>query len=220
MSFLKTLYDANGPIFTIVFLLLFVGGLALVIWRLLLNLSVRTDLPTFLGRLEEELTNGGIQGALEFCQAEPSLAPQIFATALQTHRQGKVATRSAIGNLIELDLLPRLNFLLPVILLLAKLAPMLGLLGTVVGMILAFGKIAGQTKVDPSALANDIGMALYTTAEGLLLAVPLILAYTLFREYVTKVELDLQRAAQAALNLLPHLARFPQGGGRDGDTSV
>lgn len=210
MNFLKTLWYANGPIFTFVFAMLFVGGAALIIWRLLLNLSVRTDLPTFLAQLEEVLANGGIKGALEFCQSSPSLAPQIFATALQTYPQGKVATRTAIGNLIELDLVPRLNRLLAIMLLLAKLAPMLGLLGTVVGMILAFGKIAGQTKVDPSALANDIGMALYTTAEGLLLAVPLILAYTLFREYVSKVELDLQRAAHAALSLLPHLSRFPQ----------
>ncbi|MCL6502932.1 MAG: MotA/TolQ/ExbB proton channel family protein [Pirellulales bacterium] len=210
MNFLNQLWAANGPVFTFVFLMLFVGGAALVIWRVLLNLSVRTDLPPFLSRLEEALTQGGIQAALELCQQESGLAPQIFATALQTHRLGKVATRTAISNLIELDLLPRVNRLLPLILLLAKLAPMLGLLGTVVGMILAFGKIAGQTKVDPSALANDIGMALYTTAEGLLLAVPLILAYTLFREYVSKVELDLQRAAQVALSMLPQLSRFPQ----------
>lgn len=210
MTFLKTLWYANGPVFTFVFLALFLTGVTLVIWRILLNLSVRTDLAVFLNRLEEELTQRGIAGALEYCQAEPSLAPQIFATALQTHHLGKVATRTAIGNLIELDLIPRLNRLLPIILLLAKLAPMLGLLGTVVGMILAFGKIAGQTKVDPSALANDIGMALYTTAEGLLLAVPLILAYTLFREYVAKAEMDLQRAAHAALSLLPHLSRFQQ----------
>jgi biopolymer transport protein ExbB len=87
----------------------------------------------------------------------------------------------------------------------AKLAPMLGLLGTVWGMIMAFGKIAGETKVEPSALANDIGMALFTTAEGLIIAIPLIFAYTMFRERVNRFELDLQRAAQAALNLVPRV---------------
>jgi biopolymer transport protein ExbB len=83
---------------------------------------------------------------------------------------------------------------------------MVGLLGTVSGMIKAFSKIAGNTKVDPSALAGDIGMALFTTAEGLIIAIPLIFAYSLFRERVNRFELDLQRAAQAALNLLPALA--------------
>jgi biopolymer transport protein ExbB len=82
---------------------------------------------------------------------------------------------------------------------------MLGLLGTVWGMILAFGKIAGATKVEPSALAQDIGMALFTTAEGLLIAIPLIFAYTMFRERVSRFELDMQRAAAAAMNLVPKL---------------
>jgi biopolymer transport protein ExbB len=106
-----------------------------------------------------------------------------------------------------LEIVPELNFLLPLMLVLAKLAPMVGLLGTVSGMIMAFNKIAGATKVDPSALANDIGMALFTTAEGLIIAIPLVFAYSMFRERVNRFELDLQRAAQEALTLLPLASR-------------
>jgi len=133
--------------------------------------------------------------------------PKVFASALETCKQGKVATRNAIANLIELEIVPDLNFLLPLILVLAKLAPMIGLLGTVTGMIRAFEKIAGATKVEPSALSGDIGMALFTTAEGLIIAIPLIFAYTLLRERVKRFEIDLQRAAQAAINMLPRLAQ-------------
>jgi len=90
----------------------------------------------------------------------------------------------------------------------AKLAPMFGLLGTVWGMIMAFGKIASATtKVEPAALANDIGMALFTTAEGLLIAIPLIFAYTMLRERIGRFELDLKRASEAAMDLMPMMTK-------------
>ena len=202
---LTQIIDANGPLFLVAFSLLSLASLTVVVWRMWLNHNAKTDLADFLSRLEEELPKGGVEGALKLCEEEPGIVPKLFATALQTGPQGKVATRDAIGNLIELEIIPDLNFLLPIMLVFSKLAPMLGLLGTVWGMILAFGKIAGATKVEPSALANDIGMALFTTAEGLLIAIPLIFFYTMFRERVARFELDLQRAAQAAMNLVPQL---------------
>jgi biopolymer transport protein ExbB len=202
---LRQIVEANGIFFTIVFSLTFLAAATVVVWRLLLNHYSKTDLPDFLSRLEEELPRGGVAGAMKLCEEEPGVVPKIFTTALQTGPQGKVATREAIANLIELEIIPDLNFLLPLVLVFAKLSPMLGLLGTVWGMILAFGKIAGATKVEPSALANDIGMALFTTAEGLLIAIPLIFIYSMFRERVHRFELDLQRGAQAALNLVSRI---------------
>jgi len=205
MMSLKQIIDANGPVFLVLFSLLSLASVTIIVWKLWLNHNAKTDLADFLARLEDELARGGVPGAIQMCEGEPGLAPKLFVTALQTGGQGKVATRDAITNLVELELLPDLNFLLPLMLVFAKLAPMLGLLGTVWGMIMAFGKIAGETKVEPSALANDIGMALFTTAEGLIIAIPLIFAYTMFRERVNRFELDLQRAAQAALNLVPRV---------------
>jgi biopolymer transport protein ExbB len=194
---------ANGPLFTTLFIVLSLASVTVIVWRLWLNHGAKTDLTEFLENLQEEMGKGGRSAAMVFCEEEPGIIPKLFATALQTCEQGKVATRNAMANLIELEILPDLNFLLPLILVFTKLAPMLGLLGTVWGMILAFGKIAGATKVNPSDLANDIGMALYTTAEGLLIAIPLIFIYTMLRERVNRFELDLQRASQAAMNMLP-----------------
>jgi biopolymer transport protein ExbB len=204
---LSHIYEANGFAFSLIFTLLFLASVTVVVWRLWLNHNATTDLPEFLGRLEQELDHGGVKGALQLCDQEPGIIPKLFTTVLQTGHQGKVATRSAMANLIELEIIPDLNFLLPLLLVFAKLAPMLGLLGTVWGMILAFEKIAGATKVEPSALSNDIGMALFTTAEGLLIAIPLIFAYTMLRERVNRFELELQKAAQAAMNLLPRLPK-------------
>jgi biopolymer transport protein ExbB len=203
----QRIIEANGPVFLIVFGLLSLASLTVIIWRLWLNYNAKTDLGEFLERLKERLSQPeGRKAAMELCEDEPGVIPKVFTTALQTCDQGRVATRNAIANLVELELIPDLNFLLPLMLVFAKLAPMVGLLGTVSGMIMAFGKIAGATKVNPSDLAGDIGMALFTTAEGLIIAIPLIFAYSMFRERVNRFELDLQRAAQAALNLLPALA--------------
>lgn len=197
--------QSNGPIFTVLFLSLSLASATLVIWRWWLNHNAHTDLVDFLARLNQALTQDGMEGAALLCDQEPGIVPKLFATVLQTGHQGKVATRNAMANLIELEIIPDLNFLLPQILVFAKTAPMLGLLGTVWGMIMAFEKIASATKVNPSDLSKDIGMALFTTAEGLIIAIPLIFAYTMFRERVSRFELELQRAAQAAMDLLPNL---------------
>ncbi len=204
---LQHIIEANGPVFLTVFGLLSLASLTIVIWRLWLNINAKTDLAEFINRLKEELGQGGRQAALELCEDEPGVVPKVFATTLRTCDQGRVATRNAVGNLVELEILPGLNFLLPLIVVLAKLSPMVGLLGTVSGMIMAFSKIAGATKVNPSDLASDIGMALFTTAEGLIIAIPLIFAYSMFRERVNRFELDLQRAAQAAMEMLPAMTR-------------
>jgi len=202
----QRIIEANGPVFLIVFGVLSLASLTIIVWRIWLNFNAKTDLGDFVARLKETLDNDGRGAALDLCEAEPGIVPKLFTSALQTSDRGKVATRNAIADLIELEIVPDLNFLLPHMLVFSKLAPMIGLLGTVSGMIMAFGKIAGATKVDPSALSSDIGMALFTTAEGLIIAIPLIYAYTMFRERVNRFELELQQAAQAALNLLPAMS--------------
>ena len=204
-----SIIEANGPFFLTVFAILFLTSFLLIFWRWLLNRSAKTDLADFRHRLKEELTAGRRDEALELCEEETGVVAKVFKTALETSPQGKVATRNAMADKIELEIIPDLNFLLPWILVLAKLAPMIGLLGTVWGMIRAFGKIASELNPVPGDLAGEIGMALFTTAEGLMIAIPLIFAYTMFRERVNRFEVDLQRAAQAAMRIYPLMAAEP-----------
>jgi biopolymer transport protein ExbB/TolQ len=69
-----------------------------------------------------------------------------------------------------------------------KSAPMLGLLGTVLGMMGAFAKLASDAKVDPAGLANDISLALITTCMGLMIAIPLIVVSNNITVRVRKME--------------------------------
>ncbi len=135
---------------------------------------------------------------------------KIFTTMLETGKQGRVAARNAIEKKIELELMPALNFLLPYILVLAKIAPMVGLLGTVIGMIGAFKKLDADVET-ADIVGGEIGMALFTTAEGLIIAIPTLFAYSYFRQQAQKMEVELEKAGYAALDLFPKIFKQPTG---------
>lgn len=206
---LVEIIKANGIFFTLVFSLASLVSVTLVVWKIFKNMHANVDFDKFISQLEQELEAGGGKQAFEYCDRlsveTHQVMPKLFAAAFRHGHQGMIAARDAMADTLETEIMPSLHSLLPHILLLAKVAPMLGLLGTVVGMIQAFGKMAGQTRINPQDLSSDIGMALYTTAEGLFIAIPLIFAYTLFLERVRRFEVDLQRGSQVALRMLPRV---------------
>lgn len=213
---LMDIYQANGPVFTIVFASLSSISIYLVAWRVIKNFRAHANVDEFLGDLEERLKESGPQEAYQWCKQEAerhqdAVVPRVFLAAFEDGHRGKAAARDAMEDRIETDLVPNLQQKLPAILLFAKVSPMVGLLGTVAGMISAFQTIAGATKVNPSELADDIGMALFTTAEGLIIAIPLIFAYSIFRERVNRYEIELQKGTHAALKLLPLIHQKTRG---------
>jgi biopolymer transport protein ExbB len=96
----------------------------------------------------------------------------------------------------------------------AAIAPLLGLFGTVVGMIEIFGSQAptlGSTSANPQQLAHGISVALYNTAFGLIIAIPALMFYRYFRGRVDEFQLTMEVAAD---RMLPHLLRFTVRGER------
>ena len=87
----------------------------------------------------------------------------------------------------------------------AAAAPLLGLLGTVIGMIEIFGSQGATTGADPQQLAHGISVALYNTAFALMIAIPSLMFYRYFRGRVDEYVLDLEQAAE---RMVPHLMRF------------
>src|SRR5205085_1163850 len=119
-----------------------ITALALVIWRILLNVNAKTNMNEFLPLFQEKLEKEGVEGALRFCRSRPDIIPRrLFVAGLETAKQGMTAMRRAMANVVELEILPDLNFLLAPILAIAKIATMLGLLGTVISMIGTFSAI-------------------------------------------------------------------------------
>ena len=182
-------------------LLMSAVGVTLVIWRLLLNLNAATNMNEFLPVFQEKLEREGLDGALRFCRTRTDIIPRrLYVSGLETAKQGTAAMRRAMANTIELEILPDLNFLLPPILAIAKVATMVGLLGTVISMIGTFQDI--QTSSDPKAYSGAIGLALFATALGLITAIPLVFAHVLFRAWVSHFEVRMKSAAQKLLVLI------------------
>ncbi len=179
-----------------------IAALTLVIWRLLLNLNAKTNMNEFLPLFQDRLEKDGIDGALRLCLNRPDVIPRrLYAAGLETSKQGLAAMRRAMANVIELEILPDLNFLLPTILAIAKIATMVGLLGTVISMIGTFQKIQ-ESKGDTMASSSAIGLALFATALGLVTAIPLVFTHVLFKAWVARFEVKMKSAAQKLLVLV------------------
>jgi biopolymer transport protein ExbB len=194
--------------FAIPMLAMILVALTLVFWRVYLNLHANTDLNAFLPAFQDALAKGGVEGALKFCKAQTGMIPRkLYVAGLETSKQGLAAVRRAMGNVIELEILPELNFLLPSILAIAKIATMVGLLGTVISMIGTFSEIEElrRTKQDITSQSGAIGLALFATALGLVTAIPLVFAHVLFKAWIVNFETRMKNAAQKLTVLLQGL---------------
>jgi biopolymer transport protein ExbB len=179
-------------------------ALMLVIWRILLNWNAKTNLNEFLPAFQEKLEKEGIPGALAFCKSRSDIIPRrLYVAGLETSRQGLAAMRRAMANVIELEILPDLNFLLAPILAIAKIATMVGLFGTVISMIKTFNQLSQmQGNQGVAGQAGAIGLALFATALGLATAIPLVFAHVLCKDWVAKFEVRMKSAAQKLLILV------------------
>jgi biopolymer transport protein ExbB len=202
-------FVTNDWYFAIPMFLMSLTAATLVVWRLLLNVNSRTNLSTFLPEFQQRLQKEGTEGAVRFCRQQSGLIPRkLYVAGLETARQGTAAMRRAMANVIELEILPELNFLLPIILAIAKIATMVGLLGTVISMINTFSligeaqKAAQQGAEGVAGHAGAIGLALFATAMGLTTAIPLVFAHVLFKGWIANFEVRLKSSAQKLLLLI------------------
>ena len=157
----------------------------------------------FLPEFQQKLEREGVEGALRYCRTRTDIIPRrLFVAGLETSKQGLAAVRRAMANVIELEIMPDLNFLLPTILAIAKIATMVGLLGTVISMIGTFNEIQKSKGGDVGAQAGGIGLALFATAMGLVTAIPLVFTHVLFKAWVAQFEVRMKSAAQKLLVLL------------------
>jgi biopolymer transport protein ExbB len=156
-----------------------------------------------LTRVEEAARAGRLDEAMSIASETPGPTAAILLAGLRRIRQGTVRSGEidqAINTTgaIELGFLERGLVILATI---ANVAPLMGFLGTVAGMILAFGAIEAAGEVEPSLVAGGIKVALLTTAAGLLIAVPVNIAYNYFVTRVDALILDMEQGSQRILNL-------------------
>lgn len=187
--------------------LMIIVSFALVIWRYLLNLHANTKLERFLPELQQTLKSKGVKGAVSLCKQERGLIPSVlYVAGLEASDQGVAAMRRSMATAAELEVLPRLNFLLAPILAIAKIATMVGLLGTVISMINTFNKIGEATAKgsasNVTAQSGAIGLALFATALGLVTAIPLVFTHVMFKDWIHRFETKMKGASQKLIILV------------------
>ena len=195
-------------------------GITLVIWRHSAEHQRQHQHERFLPAFQEKLDKEGVEGraAASAARRTDIIPRRLFVAGLDMSKQGLAAMRRAMANVIELEILPDLNFLLPPILAIAKIATMVGLLGTVISMIGTFNAIGEAVKKGGSAAepGGAIGLALFATALGLVTAIPLVFAHVLFKAWVAKFEVSMKSAAQKLI-LLVQSHKPPRREADDGD---
>ncbi len=181
----------------------------MVAWRYLLNVSAKTRMDRFLPEFQSMLKRKGTKGAIALCRNEKGLIPNVlYVAGLEASEQGVAAMRRSMASAVELEILPRLNFLLAPILAIAKISTMVGLLGTVISMIGTFSKIGEATAKgaggggNVGAQAESIGLALFATALGLLTAIPLVFMHVLFKDWISRFETSMKASAQKLIVLV------------------
>lgn len=173
---LKEKFIEGGASFMSVILLCLIIGLGLSVERIIyLNLST-TNSTKLLNRVEDALKTGGVEEAKEVCRQTRGPVASIYYQGLDRYSEGMEIVEKSIVSYGSV-LMGRLEMNLTWISLFIAIAPMLGFMGTVIGMIGAFDAISQAGDISPTIVADGIKVALLTTVFGLIVAVILQVFY-------------------------------------------
>ncbi|KAF0131176.1 MAG: biopolymer transport protein ExbB [Bacteroidetes bacterium] len=173
---MKERFIEGGPVWMAPILLTLIFGLAIAMERIIYLTLSGTNTTKLLNGIESALAKGGVEEAKKLCRDTRGPVASIFYQGLMRYDNGIEEVEKAVvsyGSVIT----GRMESGISWISLFIALAPMLGFLGTVVGMIQAFDDIAAAGDISPQIVANGIKIALLTTVFGLIVAIFLQILY-------------------------------------------
>jgi biopolymer transport protein ExbB len=165
-------------IYIVLFLFAMWGGFnVIMVWLRVGQKRFRSEdeQVQFLKELQPMMAGREFKAATELLDGDSRAISQLSLLALNNRELGYERVRQLLMDRFQRDVLADLEHRLSWVQTVIKSAPMVGLFGTVMGMMGAFGKLAGKENVNPDVLAGDISIALITTAAGLAIAIPLVL---------------------------------------------
>lgn len=192
-----TYFEKGGPVMWPL-LVCSILGVTVAIWRWWTLRQVTRNVPGFMKELKARLVEGDVAGAIAVCERFPSPVSSIVKAGLLRYGRPKDEIERALedASAHELAVLERG---LPILATIAMIAPLLGFLGTVTGMINSFEALASVGLNNPAAVAKGISEALITTAAGLIIAIPIQMVYNYF---VTRVNVLVRTMESAATVVL------------------
>lgn len=182
---------SGGPVLVAI-ILVSLYAVYIFFLRFLKLRNERTDTHELMSRVNAAVRERDLELALSSCEQHGGPVARVLGAALVRLPYGRPAVEAAFqeASIQEEQVLTRGLRPLATI---AQVAPMLGLLGTVTGMIIAFGEISRLGTGDPSVVANGVGQALVTTAAGLIVAIPVIMGHSYLASRVEAILVDIDR---------------------------
>ena len=178
---------------------------AIVIERLYSLYRSKIDTKDFMNNIDITIKRNRIGEAIKICEKTPGPIAHIIKAGIMKHDRSRQEIREAIEDAGHQEV-PRLEKHLSLLSTIAHISPLLGLLGTVTGMVKAFQiiqeKSASFNPVSPGDLAGGIWEALLTTVAGLIVAIPTLVAYNYLVNRVEGFVLEMERSATEVINIL------------------
>jgi biopolymer transport protein ExbB len=197
----KRYFIEGGATFMAFVLICLILGLALSIERIIYLNMATTNNSKLLKKIEEALGKGGEGAAKEVCRNTSGPVASIFYQGLDRSSGSYEEVAKAIEDYGSVEM-SKLERGLSWISLFIALAPMLGFMGTVIGMISAFDKIAEANTINASIVAGGIKVALITTVSGLIVAIILQIFYNYILSKIDSIVLDMEEASMDFVDLL------------------
>jgi len=162
----------------------------IMVWRRVaqIRFTDEEEQDEFLDELEQTLAAKNFSAAMELCDDDRRAMPQLALYAINHRETGYEKLRLRVVERFQQDVMNDIDHRLSWVNTVIKSAPMIGLLGTVTGMMGAFANLSSGAKVDVNQMAQDIQFALITTACGLAIAVPLVLCVASINIRLSKTE--------------------------------
>ena len=198
---IKQKFIEGGPGFMGIVLVCLILGLAIVIERVIYLNMATTNSTKLLKNIEGALTSGGVEAAKEVCRNTKGPVASIFYQGLDRSSEGVDMVEKSVVSYggVQMGLLEKgISW----IALFIALAPMLGFMGTVIGMIQAFDAIAIMGDISPVVVADGIKVALLTTVFGLIVAMILQVFYNYIIAKVDSIVNDMENASISLIDIL------------------
>jgi biopolymer transport protein ExbB len=169
--------------------------------------------PSFVEEFEQKLAGKDYQGAYEMAKTDESFLAKVLAAGLARLNRGyeeAIEGMQEVGEEENMIVEHRLGYFA----LIAAVGPMMGLLGTVWGMVASFQVIAtSTTQPKPAELADGIATALVTTLEGLIIAIPAMIAYSLLRNRAARYVLEIGMVSEGLMQRFSTVGKSKSAGG-------
>lgn len=194
----------GGPMM-IPILLCSILALAIIMERFMYLQKIKLDTKKFMNDISDSLKRNRAMDAINICEQAPGPLPNVLKAGILKYDRTRQEIKEAIED-ASLHEIPRLERNISILATVAQISTLLGLLGTVIGMVEVFQKIqeksAALNPVTPADLSGGIWQALIATAAGLIVAIPTLTAYNYFVSRVNNFILQMEISATDLVNIL------------------